>query len=1006
MAPGATARAAQVITVKPKQLGDINNGERMLQLSRPWGGAYNSLVVNMLIMPLAAKARRQVPLAVAIVLACAAVPAHADPVELHLESQPLSTALRELARVAGIQIAIQSGLTEHKRAPRLSGKFEPAAALIELLRGSGLVAYPVNATTYGVREVNSTLNIGDTRQTSWRLAEHPLVRSDIAESSDTSQSDTPTPQSTGEASLPAPSRDNGAKSNALEEVVVTATRRAESIQDVPISITAFSQEQMDVQGVKQIDDIARLSPSIQFTRGGGGFGSDLSNSISIRGMGASATGFTSGPATTGIYVDDTPVEVGATIASGSFTDNAYPMLFDIARVEVLNGPQGTLFGSGAEGGAVRFITPAPNMTTPSVYARTEASYTEYGAPSYEAGIAGGAPIISDTLGFRASIWTRHTGGYVDQLNYYTGAVTSPNFNYQDAFSSRVAFGWVPVDGLTITPSFYFQHARANGDSSFALRGDGLTGVYTPPFGGPSETLPVFQQPYGNVANGDYVDMHLVTQYQDQRMALPALKVEWALPHDLELFSNTSYYDRTERGVADYGGLEVGQWAGQVYPPNPTWLNPGSQDQGNRFITQEVRVQTTDPNARIKWQAGIFASKATTTDTSDVYDPYLGQLINDGPFGPCGAPATCLSEVFGNTGLQQGIYSFENTTSLVERQKAVFGQADVRLLGGLTATLGLRYTKFNTNWINEEGGPVTGVNWPGANGEPETGTAAAHALTPKVMLQYKTDGGLTYVSATKGFRNGGVNAPLNNSQCQGDLLKLGLNAAPPSYNPDSVWSYELGSKWTLDQGRLALSGAVFQYNWTNLINLQTLSTCGLSFTTNQGSAQGRGFEVAAMYRPVDPLTVSMNIGYHYLKNTSTTYATSGAIQVENGDLVSGGGTVNVSAHYTFDVLEHRSYLQVDYNYQGRPSFENNPNDAEYISDPHLIFLQPGYGQTNGRLGAAFGNWDVSVFCNNLFNAQPILNAQRSTVTTSAVDTSLVYASTLRPRTSGVTATYRF
>ncbi|MCC7413837.1 MAG: TonB-dependent receptor plug domain-containing protein, partial [Gammaproteobacteria bacterium] len=249
-------------------------------------------------------------------------------------------------------------------------------------------------------------------------------------------------------------------STGLEEVVVTATRRAESVQDVPVSVTVFSQEQMDIQGVKQVDDIARLSPSVQFGRGGG-FGSDLGNFISIRGMGSFA-----GPATTGIYVDDTPTQVGATIASGSFTDNAYPMLFDIERVEVLNGPQGTLFGSGSEGGAVRFIQPAPNMSKSALYARTEVSGTTYGAPSYEAGIAGGAPLVPDVLGFRASVWTRHTGGYVDHVDYYTGNTVNPDNNYQDAVSLRLALGWQPVEGLMITPSFYYQRIKANGDNMF------------------------------------------------------------------------------------------------------------------------------------------------------------------------------------------------------------------------------------------------------------------------------------------------------------------------------------------------------------------------------------------------------------------------------------------------------------------------------------------------------------------------------------------------------------
>jgi outer membrane receptor protein involved in Fe transport len=154
-----------------------------------------------------------------------------------------------------------------------------------------------------------------------------------------------------------------ASGGGLEEIVVTAQRRTERLQDVPISISAFSSEQMDVQGVRGIDDIARLTPGITFQR------TDARNtamsSISIRGIASSA-----GAATTGIYIDDTPVQVRA-LGAGATAFNAFPQVFDLDRVEVLRGPQGTLFGAGSEGGTVRFITPQPNLTHAGGYVRSE-----------------------------------------------------------------------------------------------------------------------------------------------------------------------------------------------------------------------------------------------------------------------------------------------------------------------------------------------------------------------------------------------------------------------------------------------------------------------------------------------------------------------------------------------------------------------------------------------------------------------------------------------------------
>src|SRR6202795_4920419 len=180
----------------------------------------------------------------------------------------------------------------------------------------------------------------------------------------------------------------------LEEIVVTATRRTERLQDVPISVMAFSQEKLDAQGLKNIDDLSRLSPGLNFQRNGmssAGNYNDEGSDINIRGVDSTA-----GASTTGIYIDDTPIQTRH-IGFGSI--NAFPALFDLDRVEVLRGPQGTLFGAGAEGGVVRFIAPEPDVNKPNGYARADAATTDGGSPSYEGGAAFGAPIIDDVLAF-------------------------------------------------------------------------------------------------------------------------------------------------------------------------------------------------------------------------------------------------------------------------------------------------------------------------------------------------------------------------------------------------------------------------------------------------------------------------------------------------------------------------------------------------------------------------------------------------------------------------------
>src|ERR1700694_4694567 len=180
-----------------------------------------------------------------------------------------------------------------------------------------------------------------------------------------------------------------AAAGGLEEIVVTATRREETISRVPISVTAFSQDMIDQKGIKDFQDIVRFTPGVTIDTTG-------TNAISIRGISSSG-----GAGTTGIYIDDTPIQMRSV---GFSPDDTLPKTFDLQRVEVLRGPQGTLFGAGAEGGTVRYITTQPSLTKSSVYARAETSYTQGGSMSYEAGVAAGAPISQGTLGVRASAW--------------------------------------------------------------------------------------------------------------------------------------------------------------------------------------------------------------------------------------------------------------------------------------------------------------------------------------------------------------------------------------------------------------------------------------------------------------------------------------------------------------------------------------------------------------------------------------------------------------------------
>ncbi len=239
----------------------------------------------------------------------------------------------------------------------------------------------------------------------------------------------------------------------LEEIVVTATRREESISKVPISITAMSQDMLDQKGIRDITELVRFTPGVSIDSSG-------TNQISIRGISSSA-----GAGTTGIYIDDTPIQMREL---GFNPDETLPKTFDLDRVEVLRGPQGTLFGSGSEGGTIRYIMTQPSVSQESTYVRSEASYTEWGQPNGEAGIAHGGPIIDGVLGYRASIWYRYDGGWINRVDN-AGDVTERNANYQGTTAARFALLWQPNDNVKLTPSVMFQNKQQHDLSTFWRR---------------------------------------------------------------------------------------------------------------------------------------------------------------------------------------------------------------------------------------------------------------------------------------------------------------------------------------------------------------------------------------------------------------------------------------------------------------------------------------------------------------------------------------------------------
>ena len=760
----------------------------------------------------------------------------------------------------------------------------------------------------------------------------------------------------------------------LDEIVVTATRRTERLQDVPVSATAFSQQKLDSQGIRSIDDLTRLTPGVTFQRNGtsssGNF-NDEDSSINIRGVDSTA-----GTSTVGIYVDDTPIQ-GRHITFTSF--NAFPELFDLERVEVLRGPQGTLFGAGSEGGTVRFITPAPALDSYSAYVRSEYATTRHGDPSYELGAAVGGPIVDGTVGFRLSAYVREDGGWVDRVDYRTGTVTDKGANWKQTIVVRGALKWAPSDSLSITPSLYYQELKLND-----------TSAYWPELSNPGSD---------HLANGNAQRNPSVDPFY-----LAAIRVDWNLAA-AKLTSNTSYFSRSQHSISDYTQFDRTLFGLTDVGPRPPAGDLGTShdsDNQNNFY-QEVRLQSLDPAAWLTWTAGLFYSHLNENTTEQVYDPNLNDEFNAFYGVPlCTPQAPCP----GGNILSQPV------SRIVDRQYAAFGDATMRMSETWKATLGLRVSRVSYTgdlqyfgpFLSPSNGPTTPLLSTGGNTE--------NPVTPKVVISYQPDRqSLFYASASKGYRVGGLNGAVS-SLCGPNLASIGLANPPQTYASDSLWSYELGAKNTFLGGKMQINSSLFTIDWRRIQQAVYLPDCGQNFVENLGSVRSYGGDVDLQWRVTEALQVGLSVAYGDAKYTHTvcagTAACTGAaaaaapVVTEGNRLPGAPWTVLTSFEYAFSTgAAKHPYVRVDYQLTTAQTAKQPIQDSNNgVSDTSYVGL-PDTKTLSARAGLRWNGIDLSVFGQNLTDSHPLLNQNRDNGSSD-----LFYAHTVRPRTVGLTATYKY
>jgi len=804
--------------------------------------------------------------------------------------------------------------------------------------------------------------------------------------------------------------DSDTGESVLEEVTVTATRQEESLNRVPISVSVETRDAMDVKGIKDFSDVARFTPGVAFD-------ANETNRISIRGISSSG-----GSGTTGIYIDDVPVQIRSL---GFNADDSLLKVFDLDRIEILRGPQGTLFGAGSEGGTVRYITAQPNLNKPDLYARAESSFTEGGSLSYEAGVAAGTPIIDGTLAVRASAYYRRDGGWIDRIDPTTLAVVDRNANHDETTALRVAALWKPVDALSVTPSFFYQDRQRNDVT-----------IYWPLYSDPS--------------SNHFVSANPTASPEPYSFYLPALNVQVELG-PVRLISTTAFLHRDDQ--SEYEGtlynLSFYQSQGENGPPaGPgnlipdfplldangvhlpaalvNYRSPTTVTNQQRNFTEELRLQSTDKDARVNWTVGAFFSLNRQFSWEQIHDPMADALFNQ----EFGAP---IADYFGTATNPDGSSvlpygdSYYNRLTSHDRQIAGFGEADINVTEKLKLLAGARvsYTQFSIQSLSD--GPQNGGPRPGADSASET------PFTPKLGVSYQADpNDLYYATYAKGFRAGGGNPAVPGGQvCGQDFQNFGITGAPIAYKSDTVQSFEVGSKNFVNNA-VRLASSIYYIKWNDIQQNVVPPICQIQWTQNLGAAVSKGFDLQADFDFGAGVSLESSVGYtdaQYTQNAFVGASTAGVLPVvAKGDAVVDAivgensvgtppWTATISPQYKFNVFAHESFLRLDYEYGSGEKWLAPSRDSRTSQYDNRNPLAPSYTLPllashfmSLRLGTQIQHWALSLFADNVFDSHTITNSNHQVITydpTGATLASPLYRDiTYRPLTVGITAVFKY
>jgi len=776
----------------------------------------------------------------------------------------------------------------------------------------------------------------------------------------------------------------------IEEITVTAQKRSENIRKVPVSITVLSGKQIKLAHIQNFADLTRAVPNLSFSSQAG----EGLSTLEIRGIASQA-----GTATVAIYLDD----VSLTTRNLYTTGASEPRFLDIARLEVLRGPQSTLWGASALGGMLRYVSNGPKIDVTEGNLFSEISGTDHGSINWDQSGVINIPISPGKAALRIAADTEGDSGYIDRVDPITGMIAKSGVNSNANNTVRATMLLTPNDWLTITPMLFWQKSiQRDSDVQYTA-------------------LPSFQT------------IAPVPASQHDSIFVPSLTLNADLDF-ARLVSVTSNYERhfvrfVDSTVFNDLGQDTCSWlygactdpAGNPVANDPTGLQaalkalpaPTRYNTTIRQWSQEIRLVSlpySESRIPFTWIAGLYYADENTTITDREEVDNLNQTFADFGVSPLD-PSVIYSPfpgAFGNNLVYNGYRHYDTA------QYAAFGEFTYYPLPNVRLTAGGRYSYARDGLDEDQNNYFTF-----GNVGPSASVGHFTAFTPKFSIGWDvTSQNTIYANAAEGYRLGSENRPIPYltavSTIPGfpayDLRNLGLTGAPISYGADKLWNFELGDKARMLDGRVQLNADLFYILWNNIQQDIPLVTSGYDFETNAGNAKSYGLEADARINLTDQLSVGVSgsllqatldsgvkVGSEILPNTFAGEAIPGVPQ------------------YNFDFNARRDFVVND-RLTGFGSF-----DVPWVGDSHGVaittnpdYKRPAYVTLDAVIGADYGRWEFTLFGKNLTNQEKIIQRPDFQGLTNPLFNPNYLATTiadaqgfsLRPLTVGVNAAVKF